>query len=654
MKTSIAGLADRTFGYSYDKFSRPDVITYPNGFAIKRQYHAAGLSARTQDVTDPVNPKVLWALGSDIDMRGNFNNQLWGNGVVTKTQFDTTNGQLKNITSGRLSATNTVSNLFGDIQALTYDSDSIGNLLSRTTQRTNTAGTAIENQKESFIYDELNRLTNSISSGGFTRSVGYGYNELGNLTATTTTTTSGTTTTTKISSQFYSRINNAGVHGITKVDSTGALYYYDKYGNVTKRGTETIDYDVFNKPVKITGATTTTFSYDASHARFRQTNGTLTTYTFAGGMYEEEVDGTKTVQKSYIDGAILNSKTINGTSTTNYTTYLHKDNLGSVEAYTDKLGVYMNRMSFSAWGKRQLADWKTGNPAINFPTKDGYTGHHQLDQHTLVHMDGRVYDPNIGRFLSADLYVQSPYSTQSYNRYSYASNNPMSRTDPSGYVDKDSPRDDLSEKIEEVVVRAYRDSVTTLRGAEAQYYLQGLNNGMESFLEFSIDQSGVPDAFNASVDIYIAVNNENYGAAAPIVGGLAVDLAAKKVKLAEKATDAAKAAKEKAQKALSTRGGSPALKSDPYHPDSVSSRVKPPYQANPAHAKGPLLNPRKTLEPADAKDVYSKAIRGDMGTWFGRGSDGDIYRYFSDNAGSVHFSGTISNAQVPNEVLKRL
>ena len=49
-------------------------------------------------------------------------------------------------------------------------------------------------------------------------------------------------------------------------------------------------------------------------------------------------------------------------------------------------------------------------------------------------MGGRVYDPILGRFLSADPYVQSPYFSQSLNRYSYVFNNPLSFSDPSGYT----------------------------------------------------------------------------------------------------------------------------------------------------------------------------------------------------------------------------
>jgi hypothetical protein len=48
-------------------------------------------------------------------------------------------------------------------------------------------------------------------------------------------------------------------------------------------------------------------------------------------------------------------------------------------------------------------------------------------------MNGRIYDPTLGRFLQADPHIQAPANSQNYNRYSYVLNNPMSYTDPSGY-----------------------------------------------------------------------------------------------------------------------------------------------------------------------------------------------------------------------------
>ncbi len=50
-----------------------------------------------------------------------------------------------------------------------------------------------------------------------------------------------------------------------------------------------------------------------------------------------------------------------------------------------------------------------------------------------IHMNGRIYDPKLGRMLQADPFVQSPTNSQSLNRYSYVLNNPLSYTDPSGY-----------------------------------------------------------------------------------------------------------------------------------------------------------------------------------------------------------------------------
>jgi hypothetical protein len=48
-------------------------------------------------------------------------------------------------------------------------------------------------------------------------------------------------------------------------------------------------------------------------------------------------------------------------------------------------------------------------------------------------MNGRIYDPELGRFLSPDPYVQIPEYSQNFNRYSYVLNNPLNATDPSGF-----------------------------------------------------------------------------------------------------------------------------------------------------------------------------------------------------------------------------
>ncbi|RMH15951.1 MAG: hypothetical protein D6698_10465, partial [Gammaproteobacteria bacterium] len=51
----------------------------------------------------------------------------------------------------------------------------------------------------------------------------------------------------------------------------------------------------------------------------------------------------------------------------------------------------------------------------------------------LIHMNGRVYDPTLGRFMSADPNIDGMYSVEGFNRYSYVRNNPLKYTDPTGF-----------------------------------------------------------------------------------------------------------------------------------------------------------------------------------------------------------------------------
>ena len=73
-------------------------------------------------------------------------------------------------------------------------------------------------------------------------------------------------------------------------------------------------------------------------------------------------------------------------------------------------------------------------PKDNGLTRRGFTGHETLAAIGLVHMNGRIYDPALGRFLQADPYVQSGSDLQGLNRYAYVLNNPLSAVDPSGYI----------------------------------------------------------------------------------------------------------------------------------------------------------------------------------------------------------------------------
>ena len=81
--------------------------------------------------------------------------------------------------------------------------------------------------------------------------------------------------------------------------------------------------------------------------------------------------------------------------------------------------------SYDAWGRQTVTKNEIG-------LRRGYTGHEMLNEFGIINMNGRLYDPLLGRFLSPDNYVQAPDNSQSFNRYSYCLNNPLKYVDPSG------------------------------------------------------------------------------------------------------------------------------------------------------------------------------------------------------------------------------
>ena len=116
--------------------------------------------------------------------------------------------------------------------------------------------------------------------------------------------------------------------------------------------------------------------------------------------------------------------------------YIHTDHLGSWNTITDENGNLKQEQSFDAWGnRRDPATWRAFTTTAPEPIFDrGFTGHEHLYAFNLINMNGRFYDPIIGRMLSLDNFMQAPDYTQSFNRYSYCLNNPLLYTDPTGDV----------------------------------------------------------------------------------------------------------------------------------------------------------------------------------------------------------------------------
>ena len=232
----------------------------------------------------------------------------------------------------------------------------------------------------------------------------------------------------------------AGPHAVTEVKNGAtslATYSYDANGNMISGDGRSIAWTSFNKAETIQkGGTTLNFYYDADHNRVKQDTGSkITYYLSSGAHYEKEISGSGTEHKHYISAggrnvAIYTQRSDN----TDKTRYLHTDHLGSTDVITDENKQIVERQSFSPFGSRRNTDWSSPTSVLaGIETHHGFTGHEQLDDVGIIHMNGRLYDPKLGRFLSPDIQVQYPDQTQSFNRYTYVNNNPLSFTDPSGY-----------------------------------------------------------------------------------------------------------------------------------------------------------------------------------------------------------------------------
>jgi RHS repeat-associated protein len=381
-------------------------LEYPvstSGYRLKLAYdYQNGILQRIRDANGSTH---FWTLTSTNPF-GQPQNETYGSGVSAYTEYDPASGWMLRRQAGVGGGTGLVD------ATLTWDT--AGNLLSRQDLK--------QSVTETFVYDTLNRLTTSQRNGA--QNLTLTYDAIGNI-----------LTKSDVGSYSYHATKKRAV---TQAGSTS--YGYDANGNVTSRGGSSISYTSYNLPSVINaGSETSALHYGAFRNRFKQVTAGANPETriYVAGLMEKVTRGGVTEYRYQIGGptgpVALYTRRSSGTADTYY---LHRDHLGSPELVTNAAGTQIVKLSFGAFGERRGSNW-SGTPstpdwtAIGNTTRDGFTDHETLDNVGLIHMNGRVYDPRIGRFLSPDPIIMVGLS-QDVNRYAYGWNNPLRVVDPDG------------------------------------------------------------------------------------------------------------------------------------------------------------------------------------------------------------------------------
>jgi len=408
----ITGFTGNLEEYTYDTYGRVNTTKYTidaTSYITTFSYNTYG------DVTSTIYPSGF-TVNNTYDANGYLKTLKNGDNSVTMFTANATNGfnQYTNYTLGN-GKTSQNTYYFGiPTQYYTASTQDLNLTWNYQSGNLTTRYDAIKGKTESFTYDNLNRLLTATVSGQSALTVNYATS--GNITSKT-----------DVGSYTY---HPSKINAVTNVTNTP--------GNIPTL-TQSITYTPFFQPATVSENNYQyTYTYASDYERIKREvklNGTIINNRYYFGNYEK--DGLFPLFNRHIhyisagEGLVAIVVRENGTDTYYYT---YTDHLGSILTATNSAGTVVAEQNFDPWGrKRNTTNWTyTSVQSVPVWLYRGYTGHEDMPEFGLINMNGRLYDPILNRMLSADNEVPSALSTQGYNRYSYAFNNPLLYTDPDG------------------------------------------------------------------------------------------------------------------------------------------------------------------------------------------------------------------------------
>lgn len=311
------------------------------------------------------------------------------------------------------------------LQDLNYTYDATGNI----TSIFDLSGTNAY-AKTFFTYDNLYRLTSASTTNATTTNwiQTYAYNDLGNITSKS-----------DVGSYTYAGTGWANPHAPTTIN--GVTYTYDKAGNLTGYGSNSFSWNYRNRLIDTNNnGTSTHYLYDFNDQRVQQDvkiGASATSSTKYFSKLFETKGATTTLYVFLPNGELLATVEGNGSATSTY--IAHTDHQGSTNVMSDKNGALAQLNTYYPFGAKRNNEI----PANGIVNERGFIGQYEDAVVQLSYLNARYYDITRGQFASQDPLVQKIgldlkavqqllLDPQLQNYYSYARNNPINLSDPSG------------------------------------------------------------------------------------------------------------------------------------------------------------------------------------------------------------------------------
>ena len=407
---------DTSYSYSYDA-----ATGYLTGLTIVSD-HIRGNISSTFDNFGRAGQKIV-----DFEVNGvqSFYNtltyQYTENGNFVTGQVSQVTSEVRHRqTTGVLSTT-----------TYTYTYDENGNI---------TRIVGGNNFETRYVYDSLGQLIREDNAAKVSSYL-YTYDNNGNILSRTTylLTNAGVTPTNPQSTDIYTYGDATWGDLLTAYNGTSITY--DGVGNPLTIGSASLTWQGRQLMQYVNGSNTYAYIYNA--------DGIRTSKTINGVTHEYVLNGTQIVMETVSDstgelytlvylydeaGAPVGMKYRTPTYSPNvFDCFFFEKNLqGDIVAVYDSDGTEIASYVYTAWGECTMTYYTatSNSPGLKNPFK--YRGYYHDSETGLYYLQSRYYNPNWGRFVNEDAYINTGTGLLGYNMFAYCNNNPVMHVDNAG------------------------------------------------------------------------------------------------------------------------------------------------------------------------------------------------------------------------------